>query len=298
MPIEQFVVTEFGAGMRSPSFRFGGAVHHDSHIHSGASLMSPKHAMMTPTSSKHLLHQQQLQRQYSLRTIFFYFVVHCLFASTQSLFNDLLFMRGFHCQFTLLTVHNALCGAVGFAVVANVPEERNRAQLRFGQIVRYCLPLAVCHSMKLYLQNKALDYISPAFLSMMYGIDPVLVCIACMAIGWERFRWNTLILVVVATFGITLTAIGEVISSALGTTLAVVSIVMEVGRLLLLQHLLKHLGVTVSGLLVYTVGRRGKGKGKRKGGNPTRRFRSMTMMTGDEVFRRVTRCGFFFVFFF
>jgi hypothetical protein len=27
---------------------------------------------------------------------------------------------------------------------------------------------------------------------------------------------------------------------------------MEVGRLLLLQHLLKHLGVTVSGLLVYT----------------------------------------------
>jgi hypothetical protein len=44
---------------------------------------------------------------------------------------------------------------------------------------------------------------------------PVLVCIACMAIGWERFRWNTLILVVVATFGITLTAIGEVYSSAL-----------------------------------------------------------------------------------
>jgi hypothetical protein len=27
--------------------------------------------------------------------------------------------------------------------------------------------------MKLYLQNKALDYLSPAFLSMMYGITPV-----------------------------------------------------------------------------------------------------------------------------
>jgi len=106
-------------------------------------------------------------------------------------------VRGFRCQFTLLAVHNAVCGAVvgrctftpacprvdrarsqrsklkyderlsklafnfklrrysvGFAVVANVPEERDRAQLRFGQIVRYCLPLAVCHSMKLYLQNK------------------------------------------------------------------------------------------------------------------------------------------------
>jgi hypothetical protein len=35
------------------------------------------------------------------------------------------------------------------AVVANVPEERNRAQLRFGQIVRYCLPLAVVGRCKL-----------------------------------------------------------------------------------------------------------------------------------------------------
>ena len=179
-------------------------------------------------------------------------MLHTLFASTQGLFNDILFLRGFRCQFTLLAVHNAVCGAVGFAVVANVPEERQRAQLRFGQIVRYCLPLAVCHSMKLYLQNKALEMLSPAFLSMLYGVTPVLVCIACMAIGWERFRWNTLVLIIVATFGITLTAIGEVYSSTVGTTLALVSILMEVGRLLLLQHLLKNLGVTVSGLLVYT----------------------------------------------
>ena len=35
----------------------------------------------------------------------------------------------------------------------------------------------------------------------------------------------------------------EVYSSAVGTTLALVSILMEVGRLLLLQHLLKNLGV-------------------------------------------------------
>ena len=244
MPIEQFVVTEFGAGAKSPSFRFGGD-HHDRVFHGvvpGGNLMS----------SKPLRRHQRDQRQYSLWTVFAFFVAHCFFASTQSLFNDLLFLRGFHCQFTLLTIHNALCGAVGFVVVANVSEERDRAQLRFGQIVRYCLPLAVCHSLKLYLQNKALDYLSPAFLSMMYGITPVLVCIACMAIGWERFRWNTLVLVVVATFGITLTAIGEVYTSALGTTLALVSIFLEVGRLLLLQHLLKHLGLTVSGLLVYT----------------------------------------------
>jgi hypothetical protein len=93
MPIEQFVVTDgFGArDARSPSFRFGGATQHDNHFHGGSALMSPKHAMSS-SSSKH--QQRPHQQQHSIRTILFYFIAHCVFASTQSLFNDLLFMRG------------------------------------------------------------------------------------------------------------------------------------------------------------------------------------------------------------
>ena len=246
MPIEQFVVSEVEA--RSPTFRFGGIGGDGPFLArgrrlSGSSLGSSRDGFGLGKASK---------PDPSVRVILFYFILHCFFASTQSLFNDLLFLRGFHCQFTLLAVHNALCGAVGFAVVANVEEERDRAQLRVSQILRYCLPLAVCHSMKLYAQNKALEYLTPAFLSMVYGINPVLVAVACVAVGWERFRWNTLALVVAATCGIALTAAGESYTSHVGSALALLSIVMEVGRLLLLQHLLKHLGVTVGGLLVYT----------------------------------------------
>ena len=187
----------------------------------------------------------------SVRVILFYFLLHCFFASTQSLFDDLLFLRGFHCQFTLLAVHNALCGAAGFAVVANVEEERDRAQLRVSQILRYCLPLAVCHSTKLYAQKKALEYLTPSFLSMVYGITPVLVAVA-------RRRWVGKVPVEHPRARRRRHVRhrpyrrGRIVHLHVGSALALLSIVMEVGRLLLLQHLLKHLGVTVGGLLVYT----------------------------------------------
>lgn len=241
MPIDQFVVSEVEA--RSPTFRFGGAGGDGQLLASGRLSASSRDGSGLGVASK---------PDPSVRVILFYFLLHCFFASTQTLFDDLLFLRGFHCQFTLLAVHNALCGAAGFAVVANVEEERDRAQLRVSQILRYCLPLAVCHSTKLYAQKKALEYLTPSFLSMVYGITPVLVAVARVAVGWEKFRWNTLALVVAATCGIALTAAGESYTSHVGSALALLSIVMEVGRLLLLQHLLKHLGVTVGGLLVYT----------------------------------------------
>ena len=122
----------------------------------------------------------------------------------------MLILRGFRAQFTLLAVHNALCGLVGLAVVSSRAEDPSDARrLRPSQIARYCLPLAVCHAAKLYAQNKALECMTPAFLSMVFGATPVLVAVSCVLLGWEPFRWTNLALFALPSAGVALTALGE-----------------------------------------------------------------------------------------
>ena len=276
MPIEQFVVSEVEAA-RSPSYGLGRKPEYDPRVLSGATGTSPfSHAPRneadagaSPSGALSGFFEAPAGASgdegitavttSSSGTVLFFFVMHCFFASTQGLFNDLLILRGFHAQFALLAVHNALCGLVGFAVVANVEREKNAKQLRFSQVARYCLPLAVCHSAKLYAQNKALEYVSPAFVSMVYGATPVLVAVSCVCVGWEPLRFRAGALVAVAAAGVVLTAVGEGIAAddadaarGAGAALAAVSVVAEVGRLLLLEHLLRRLRVTVGALLVYT----------------------------------------------
>ena len=293
MPIEQFVVSEVEArsaearsaearsaeppprfgeprSVRSPSSSSFGAFSASSEASSSTSPLPPS-------------------RDPPVRLIAAYFLAHCFFASTQSLLNDVLILRGFRAQFTLLAVHNALCGLVGLAVVSSRAEDPSDARrLRPSQIARYCLPLAVCHAAKLYAQNKALECMTPAFLSMVFGATPVLVAVSCVLLGWEPFRWTNLALFALASAGVALTALGEsarddddrggggsfgladdfdpaggyeyigdepredASSVTLGAALAVVGVVAETARLLLLQHLLKRLGVRVGLVLVYT----------------------------------------------
>jgi drug/metabolite transporter (DMT)-like permease len=199
--------------------------------------------------------------EYKPATVFLVFLAHAFFASTMGLFNDLLILKGFHAQFALLALHNCVCGVVGFWVVTSVPTERGKKQLRVSQIVRYCVPLAVCHSAKLYAQNKALEFVSPALVSITYGATPVLVALVCVLIGWEPLRLRTGVMVSVAAFGVALTAVGELnearddaenSNNYVGLTLAFVSVVAEVGRLVLLEHLLRNVKVTIGALLVYT----------------------------------------------
>ena len=167
MPIEQFVVSEVEAA-RSPSYGLGRKPEYDPRVLGGATGTSPfSHAPRneadagaSPSGALSGFFEAPAGASgdegitavttSSSGTVLFFFVMHCFFASTQGLFNDLLILRGFHAQFALLAVHNALCGLVGFAVVANVEREKNAKQLRFSQVARYCLPLAVCHSATLY----------------------------------------------------------------------------------------------------------------------------------------------------
>ena len=284
MPIEQFVVSEVEAA-RSPSYGLGRTPEYDPRTLGGATHTSGTRRWEGTSTFSHALGEEAragaspsgalsgffealpgtsgdegtaAATTPSSVTVLFFFVAHCFFASTQGLFNDLLILRGFHAQFALLAVHNALCGLVGFAVVANVEREKKAKQLRFSQIAKYCLPLAVCHSAKLYAQNKALEYVSPAFVSMVYGATPVLVATSCVCVGWEPLRFRAAALVSVAAAGVVLTAVGESggenadEARGAGAALAATSVVAEVGRLLLLEHLLRRLRVTVGGLLVYT----------------------------------------------
>ena len=132
MPIEQFVVSEVEArsaearsaearsaeppprfgeprSVRSPSSSSLGAFSASSEASSSTSPLPPS-------------------RDPPVRLIAAYFLAHCFFASTQSLLNDVLILRGFRAQFTLLAVHNALCGLVGLAVVSSRAEDPSDAR--------------------------------------------------------------------------------------------------------------------------------------------------------------------------
>ena len=298
MPIEQFVVSEVEA--RSAEARSAEARSAEARSAEPPPRFGEPRSVRSPSSSSFGAFSASSEASSStspippsrdppVRLIAAYFLAHCFFASTQSLLNDVLILRGFRAQFTLLAVHNALCGLVGLAVVSSRAEDPSDARrLRPSQIARYCLPLAVCHAAKLYAQNKALECMTPAFLSMVFGATPVLVAVSCVLLGWEPFRWTNLALFALASAGVALTALGEsarddddrgggggiggggsfglaedfeyigdepredASSVTLGAALAVVGVVAETARLLLLQHLLKRLGVRVGLVLVYT----------------------------------------------
>ena len=305
MPIEQFVVSEVEA--RSAEARSAEARSAEARSAGPPPRFGEPRSVRSPSSSSFGAFSASSEASSStsplppsrdppVRLIAAYFLAHCFFASTQSLLNDVLILRGFRAQFTLLAVHNALCGLVGLAVVSSRAEDPSDARrLRSSQIARYCLPLAVCHAAKLYAQNKALECMTPAFLSMVFGATPVLVAVSCVLLGWEPFRWTNLALFALASAGVALTALGEsarddddrgggggiggggsfgladdfeyiaddfeyigdgpredASSVTLGAALAVVGVVAETARLLLLQHLLKRLGVRVGLVLVYT----------------------------------------------
>jgi len=308
MPIEQFVVSEVearSAEARSAEARSAEARSAEARSAEARSAEPPPRfgeprSVRSPSSSSFGAFSASSEASSStsplppsrdppVRLIAAYFLAHCFFASTQSLLNDVLILRGFRAQFTLLAVHNALCGLVGLAVVSSRAEDPSDARrLRPSQIARYCLPLAVCHAAKLYAQNKALECMTPAFLSMVFGATPVLVAVSCVLLGWEPLRWTNLALFALASAGVALTALGEsarddddrgggggiggggsfglaedfeyigdepredASSVTLGAALAVVGVVAETARLLLLQHLLKRLGVRVGLVLVYT----------------------------------------------
>jgi len=120
-------------------------------------------------------------------TVLFWFVAHCFFTSTQGFFNDLLIFER-----NPRAVH-VMSGAQRFMRLGGLSdgcERRKRAHDETGtvsgdrEILRPVSGVSLREAVP-YAQNKALEYLTPAFLSVTYGAPPVLVAVSCVLIGWE-----------------------------------------------------------------------------------------------------------------
>ena len=72
-----------------------------------------------------------------------------------------------------------------------MPEERKKLRISRHNYLTMLLPFTIVLSAKLFLQNKAVQYVSPAFYAMTGQLLPVGVTIAGFLTGSQKFKWST-----------------------------------------------------------------------------------------------------------
>ena len=94
-------------------------------------------------------------------------------SSSMAVFNAWIFRNGYHFQFSLIVVQQIVCSAFAFAQVTYLPGEKQKLRIAGPKYFRMLLPFAVIVAAKLYVQNKAFEYVSPAFYAMIASTLPV-----------------------------------------------------------------------------------------------------------------------------
>ena len=121
-----------------------------------------------------------------------------------------------------------------------MPEERAKLRISRSNYLTMLLPFTIVLSAKLFLQNKAVQYVSPAFYAMTGQLLPVGVTIAGFLTGSQRFKWSTVCAAAVVSVGGVLIKAGQMELSPFGFILTMSSLGLDVVRLLLMQYLLQH----------------------------------------------------------
>ena len=121
------------------------------------------------------------------------------------------------------------------------PEEAAKLRISRWNYLTMLLPFSGVLSLKLFLQNKAVQYVSPAFYAMTGSLLPVGVTMLSIAIGSAKFKWSTVAAAAVVSVGGVLIKFGQVELSTIGFVLTISSLGLDVVRLLLMQALLQPL---------------------------------------------------------
>ena len=111
-------------------------------------------------------------------------------------------------------------------------------------------PISVVVSLKLYVQNRAFELVSPAFYAMIASTLPVGVTALSVAVGSEPFRVVTCVAAGVVALGGAMIHAGEVALSPAGFALTLVAMSLDVTRLVLVQRLVQPLGLSSVGLML------------------------------------------------
>jgi len=155
-----------------------------------------------------------------------------------------LFRSGYPYQCSVLAVQQLVCTVFGAFMMRSNPGEARKLRISRWNYLTMLLPFSGVLSLKLFLQNKAVQYVSPAFYAMTGSLLPVGVTMLSIFIGSAKFKWSTVAAAAVVSVGGVLIKFGQVELSTIGFILTVSSLGLDVVRLLLMQALLQPLKLT------------------------------------------------------
>ena len=171
-------------------------------------------------------------------------------SSTLTVFNAWIFRQGYHYQWSLIVVQQMVCAIFAVAQVACIPGEARRVRISRKDYAATLLPFSVVVSLKLYVQNRAFELVTPAFYAMIASTLPVGVTALSVAVGSEPFRVVTCVTAGVVALGGAMIHAGEVALSPAGFALTLVAMSLDVTRLVLVQRLVQPLGLSSVGLML------------------------------------------------
>ena len=171
-------------------------------------------------------------------------------SSTLTVFNAWIFRQGYHYQWSLIVVQQMVCAVFAVAQVACLPGERQRLRISRKDYASTLLPFSVVVSLKLYVQNRAFELVSPAFYAMIASTLPVGVTALSVAVGAEPFRIAACVAAGAVAVGGAMIHAGELSLSPVGFTLTLIAMGLDVVRLVLVQRLVQPLKLSSSGLML------------------------------------------------
>ena len=166
------------------------------------------------------------------------------------MFNAWIFRQGYHYQWSLIVVQQMVCAVFAVAQVACLPGERQRLRISRKDYASTLLPFSVVVSLKLYVQNRAFELVSPAFYAMIASTLPVGVTALSVAVGAEPFRIAACVAAGAVAVGGAMIHAGELSLSPVGFTLTLIAMGLDVVRLVLVQRLVQPLKLSSSGLML------------------------------------------------
>lgn len=175
------------------------------------------------------------------RAVFIMATVVVVVSSALALSMAYLFRSGYPYQCTVLALQQLVCTVFASVAMSWNPEDAVKLRISKVNYVTMLLPFSGVLSLKLFLQNKAVQYVSPAFYAMTGSLLPVGVTALSIAVGSAKFKWSSIAAAIVVSIGGVLIKAGQVELSTIGFILTISSLGLDVVRLLLMQVLVQPL---------------------------------------------------------
>ena len=177
-------------------------------------------------------------------------LANVLTSSSMAVFNAWIFRAGYHFQFSLIVVQQIVCSLFALAQVTYLPGEKQKLRISGRKYFTMLLPFSAIVAAKLYIQNKAFEYVSPAFYAMFASVLPVGVTALAIVRKIEPFRLSTVAAAALVSVGGVMIKAGEVRLSPAGFVLTASALGLDVVRLVLMQYLVQPLQLSGMGVML------------------------------------------------